>query len=141
MKKPIVVNYPMIGTNVAMLVKTIHEATLQGYEPVYSQCHNHFGSVTVTMKHNGEGEVGEQSVGEGVGTGNSETINPTGGEEDRTGETTGNGSGTTGNSTGDGSGDGNTEGDTGQSTESGSGTGEETPEVKAPRKKTRTQTK
>ncbi|WP_378347293.1 hypothetical protein [Acinetobacter baumannii] len=140
MKQPIVVNYPMIGTNVALLVKTIHEATLQGYEPVYSQCHNHFGSVTVTMKHKGD-EV-EQSVGEGVGSGDSETPNKTGGEEDRTGETTGTESGPESGSGANEAGAGDTEDNGGESTGTGSGDGKETPtEVKAPRKKTRTQAK
>lgn len=83
---PLILSYPMIGSNVAMLVKAIHEASLEGYEPVLSQCHNYFGSVTVTMVKK-EGDV-DESVGESDSVGNTETSNQTGGEKDN-GSTTG----------------------------------------------------
>ncbi|QMP18985.1 hypothetical protein FKOIJHOC_00037 [Acinetobacter phage Ab_121] len=136
-KSPIVASFPMIGTNIGLMVKTIHEATLQGYEPVYSQCHNYFGSVTITMKAK-EGDIDEQPVSEGVGAGNSETPNETGGEENRSGETTGDESGPKTGSGTDEAGAGNTEDNGGEPTGTGSGDGKEAPKVKATRKKTQT---
>lgn len=145
-QNPLVISYPMVGTNIATLVKTIVEATKEGYEPVLSQCHNYFGTVTVTMVKK-EGEEVEQSVGESVGTGNSKASDKTGGEEDRKEQATDGGSGElqrAGDSdTNDGSeqpeaGSGDSEGDTGVSTGTSGGTGEEAPKVKATRKTTKT---
>ncbi|QIW91521.1 hypothetical protein vBAbaMD22_08 [Acinetobacter phage vB_AbaM_D22] len=145
--KPLVIVQPMTGANIAMMVQSIHEATLKGYVPVPSQCHNYFGSLTITMIKK-EGEVGEQSVGQSGSDGNSETTNTGNSEEDRKSaksegfeEPTGNvgdSNSSGGQSDTEGTDNGNTDGIT---TESGSGTGEEAPKSKVKSTRKTTQSK
>lgn len=142
--KPLVIVQPMIGANIAIMVQAIHDATLKGYVPVPSQCHNYFGSLTITMIKK-EGEVGEQSVSQSGSNGNSETTNTGSGEEDReptesegSEKSTGVG-GDADTASGQPDAEGKDNGDTGGiSTESGGGSTEDVakPKVKSTRKTT-----
>lgn len=145
MSQPLVINQPMVGASVGIMVKAIHEATLKGYVPVLSQCHNYFGTVTVTMVKD-EGVKIEQSVGESGSDGNGEADNQTGSQEDR-GEQTDTSGSTVGND-GNGNGDeqvepegGHTADNAGVVAEPSGGAGEEAPKQKVKSTRKTTQSK
>ncbi|UJE34815.1 hypothetical protein vBAbaPP1_26 [Acinetobacter phage vB_AbaM_P1] len=145
--KPLVIVQPMTGANIAMMVQSIHEATLKGYVPVPSQCHNYFGSLTITMIKK-EGEGSEQPVGQSSGNGNGEADNKGSGEENRESTKSENSEGQSGDASGSGNGDGQDEATAGHSgsddnvtTGSSGGTGEEAPKSKVKSTRKTTQSK
>lgn len=145
-KEPLVIVQPMIGANIGIMVQAIHDATLKGYVPVPSQCHNYFGSLTITMIH--KGEDSEQPVGQSGSNGSGETTNTGSGEEDRKSAESENSEGQSGDVAGSGNGDGQDEATAGHSgsddnvtTGTSGGTGEETPKSKVKSTRKTTQSK
>lgn len=101
MNNPLVISVPVSGQTVQNIVKAIHEATLEGYVPVYSQCVVHFGNMTITMKKD-EGDKVE-TISSSISTGSSEATDESSSKEDTGSSTADNG--TESDSVGDGVGD------------------------------------
>lgn len=101
MNNPLVISVPVSGQTVQNIVKAIHEATLEGYVPVYSQCVVHFGNMTITMKKD-EGDKVE-TISSSISTGSSEATDESSSKEDTGSSTADNG--TESDSVGDGAGD------------------------------------
>ncbi|CAL1777742.1 hypothetical protein BRC2024_KCUCJSVR_CDS_0178 [Acinetobacter phage vB_AbaM_KissB] len=136
MNNPLVISVPVSGQTVQSIVKAIHEATLEGYVPVYSQCVVHFGNMTVTMKKD-EGDKVE-TTSTSISTGSSEATNESSSKEDSGSSATD--TGAESDSVGDGAGDSKEpdDGDAGNDISDDKGAGEEKPvETKTKRTSTR----